>query len=261
MRRLLIALGFALALGAMVAALAPAALMGTWLGAATDGALRLSAERGTLWRGSAGLSLVLADGRAVTLPSITWRLEPVSLLSGAVEGALLPGTGARGEAAVTGRFRLERQALRLGDLRLALPADVLAAIPRLAALRPQGWLVAEADSLRWAPPSSTGEGRIRWQEATLNLPPSPDAIALGQIDAVIVLTGERIDYTLASDGDTVELDARGQWRPGAIPTLAGEIRAMPSASAASREALARLGLIPTAAPTRFKWPPDREQAR
>jgi general secretion pathway protein N len=205
----------AVGLGAYVLALiatAPATLADAGLQRATQGRLRLTEARGTLWSGSGQIEIRDAGGRPGVAKDLTWRVLPESLLRGRLAWEV-------GLEQATRRFpvtiSLSRIELENADIRL--PAAVLAlGAPKLAPLGLSGDVLIHVANLSIARDGMEGNATLQWLAAGSTLTPvSP----LGDYEVRLDGEGTRVHAFLRTLSGPLQLDGKGSWTHGANPAF------------------------------------------
>jgi hypothetical protein len=236
-RALAIAAAVIVALGGALVAFAPASLVGSRVEPLTSGRVRLVANEGTLWSGRA--IAVLGDD-AVRIP-VAWRVEPWPLLRGEVRIALAPPADAAG--APRGRIVLVAGRTNVEALELSLPAAAAAAL--LAARQPAplvragGLVTVRVDDLAIGHAVERGSVRLEWRDARLAQAAQP-TLELGTITASLAARDGTLAGPIAGRDGAIRIDGETSLTPTGA-RIAARLAPEPTASAAVRQALSRLG--------------------
>ena len=220
-RRRAVVLVAAVALAAIVAAawLAPAALLDSRVAHATDGAVRVAAAEGTVWRGRG--TIVAAAAR---IP-IAWDVDFRPLLRGMVRVRVRSGNGASTPRAT---IALRGNAIALHDVDVTLPAAIVAAFMGYAAASVAGEVGALADDFEVAPGSYRGEARLVWRGARIVGMGDVGPLDLGEVRSTVKGDGDAISGPLANESGDLAL--RGQWTMHARDGLALALLLTPTRS-------------------------------
>lgn len=223
------------AYAAFLAATVPARFVARHAEGLSHGRLAMDDARGTLWNGQARAALATPTGR-LALDRVEWRFLPARLLAGRIAfdvAAAAPGLEARFEAARSpGRW--EARAL---DAR-ASAAAIVAALPWIAAWRPEGTVVAASPGLSTDGADLRGEARIEWRGAALAL---SGVRPLGAYSADLRAQGAVAQVDVATLEGPLRLTGKATL---ALPTrleFAGEARAEGPNAAALEPLLDLLG--------------------
>jgi general secretion pathway protein N len=230
----LLALG-AIAYAAFLVATLPAAVVAPRLAAATGGQARLANVTGTVWNGSARLSIT-ARGLALALDEVRWRFLPSRLAAGRVAFAVEARLGSlRGEAQAS-RTPL---AWRVDELRASGDASALAAVlPLAASWQPAGTLSLEAPSMTWDGERVAGSATAEWRDAALAL---SSVRPLGSWRAQANAEGAAIKFSLATLKGPLRLSGNGTAPLAGRVAFSGEARAEPGREKDLESLLALLG--------------------
>lgn len=188
---------YAISLGAI----APAGLLDTALNRLSEGRLRLSVARGTLWAGSGQIELRDPAGSRGMAERCDWHLAAVSLWPAALRYSVKVASSGRAFP-----MSLSLSAIELSGAELVLPADVLGLLlPRLAPLGLAGNLDLKVATLLVTPAQVLGAAGMQWRDAGSALSP---IAPLGSYDVSIEArpAGTRmvlrtLDGPLQLDGD------------------------------------------------------------
>jgi hypothetical protein len=196
MRRALIVLVVLVLVALAVLWQAPATLVTNVIQDRSGGRIKLADVSGTVWSGQG--VLVAGDAR---LP-IGWRVHPTPLAQGEATVDLVPvvpGSDVRGTVTVS------EDRIRARDLRLAIPATMLADAmtqrPRIAA---GGTIDIASDAVEWGRAGASGSVTAQWHDASAGLPGGP-AIALGEITANLDAQQQRFVGPVRNAGGDVDL--------------------------------------------------------
>ncbi len=170
---------------------APAWLLSEALASRSGGKLRLDEPSGTLWSGVGRLELNTPSGRSVLIERLGWSIESLPLFAGTVALKLTSGD------APAGRVEIRSDTIAAQELRLALPAAVLKALPQLENAQPEGTLQITLPDLFWAREGSRGGGEIVWREAAL------------KASAVAVRWRGEIRAVMSAQDDTLRISTPG----------------------------------------------------
>jgi general secretion pathway protein N len=189
----------AVLLAAALAIEAPATLLDRRVEALTDGRVRIAAATGSVWHGSAELTL-LPDGARIP---ISWRIDPMPLLRGELGGSLsVAGSSRPAQFTVGGQGDFAVQ-----DLALTLPAAVAlrtAGIPPLL-VAAGGTLALDVASFARRGDRLDGRVKLLWQDATWAGPRAGTRVALGDVRLDAAGAGPQMPATLANRGGDVDI--------------------------------------------------------
>lgn len=143
---------------------APAWLLADALKRYSGGQLALEAAQGTVWSGQGRLLWQAQAPPLVLVQNLGWRVSPLTFLTARLQLAL------EFDGKPSGELSVGKQAIEVRNLRAALPAQVLGALPQLAQTRPTGKILVDIPALAWANQGSSGAGQVFWREASLQLP-------------------------------------------------------------------------------------------
>ncbi|HEY8585165.1 MAG TPA: type II secretion system protein N [Rhodanobacter sp.] len=194
--------------------LAPAALLDTALQRASDGHLRLTEARGSLWTGAGRLEMRDAGGRALAGTAVEWTLRAPSVWRGRLDYALNIG-----HADKNFPVRLSLRGVEISDANFQLPAAALgAAAPQVALLGLQGELHVQLDRLVLADHDVQTLGAVvTWQRAGAAVAPvSP----LGDYVLRLDRRAERLEASLRTTSGPLQLSGQGAWTHGSGPAMA-----------------------------------------
>lgn len=211
---------------------APAVLLDTALGRASDGQLRLVQAEGTVWSGSGQLELRTTRGlHRLSLPT-RWQLHPRALLTGRLAFKI---TLAAQPEPFEMSLRVARFELR--QLTLQLPVSRLASSdPGLSALGLDGEIGIAIARLSISRDGIDGTGLLHWRKASSQLSPvSP----LGDYQLRFDGDGHAMRLYLQTLRGPLQLDGIGRWMPGETPEMSATAR-IPTASRSQFAPLLRL---------------------
>ena len=201
-------------------AIAPATLVDAGLQQGTQGRLRLTEARGTLWSGSGQMEIRAAGGQSVLSESLAWRIVPASLL----RGQLVCEIGlAQAERHFPVTLSLSR--IELANANISLPAAVLElGVPKLAPLGLTGNVAIHVTSLSIARDAIVGSATVHWRAAGSALSPlSP----LGDYEIQLNAEGGTVNALLGTIKGPLWLDGKGSWIHGNRPAFLGMARVEP----------------------------------
>jgi hypothetical protein len=205
MRRALLFMALAVALGAAIAVFAPATLAGTWIARASRGTIALAAAEGTIWHGRG----TLVTGSEARLP-LAWSLDPWPLLRGEVRLSLAPFDTA--SPLPRGEISLHDRAIAVRGLDVAVPAEMLQRVAAGTGIRATGEARITSTSLEWSGDSIGGEAQISWREARISAGPGA-TVDLGTLNVKLAGAGTELRGAIANDGGDVDVRGSGAWRP------------------------------------------------
>ena len=213
----LAALGVAAYLAFLLATL-PASIAARALAASAHG-LAIHDASGTIWNGAARATVATPGGR-VAFDRVAWRLLPARLLSGRIAfdvTATAPGLEERLEAARS-PTRWEARALQArGEA-----AAAIAALPWIAAWRPEGRIVATAPELSSDGADLRGSARIEWHGAAVGL---SEVRPLGSYRADVTAEGAGARIAVTTLDGALRLAGQGTLVLPARLEFSGEARA------------------------------------
>ena len=215
MKRVGVVVVAALALAVALAAFAPAPLLNAYLQDLTNGALRLAATSGTVWRGQGQL----ADAAGTWSIPMGWELAPLPLLRGEFDVTLKPPPG---EETPRGRVRLRGDMVDLDQTVLAFPANALRPLfARVPGLALRGEINVRADRFTWLGKSGEGKLDANWRNAALVA--MGMSAALGDVTLNAASGTSGTSGTAGAAGTTSDLLARVQNTGGDL-RVAGNLR-------------------------------------
>ena len=247
-----VAVAAVLALAAALAAFAPAALLNTYLQQETNGALRLAATTGTIWRGQGQLG----DAAGTWAVPLGWDVAPLALLRGELEFALIPPSGVDSPR---GRVRLHGETVELQDTVVVIPARALQPLfARVPGLSLQGDITATANQFTWLPKSAAGRIVANWRNANLKAMGISAALGEVTIDASSTTPGAADGLLARVQNAGGDLRVAGDLRLTGGP-LAGDLTLQPTATASTdlQRALRLLGAPDASGAVRVRFPVAR----
>lgn len=212
-----LALG-AYALGLVVTA--PASLIDSGLQQATEGRLRLTDTRGTLWSGTGQLEMRDRMQRTAVAKSIAWRVLPIYFLRGQLRGEVVLDQAAK-QFPVT----ISLSQIEVADADINLPAAALGlAIPKLAPLGLTGDVLLHVARLALGRNATEGNATLQWRGAgSAFTRVSP----LGDYELRFEGEGATVRASLRTLQGPLQLDGQGSWTSGANPAFLGTARIAP----------------------------------
>jgi hypothetical protein len=241
-----LALVGAIILAAAAIALAPAAALDRPLAMRTADRLRLVDARGFWWSGRGAIAT--ADG-AARVP-LAWRIEPASLVRGALAIRLVGDAG----DAPTGTITLDGGIIAVRAFHASMPAALVNALDsRLRSVALGGSVTLDAPSFTVRGADYTGTVNATWHDARVAV--GDAVVSLGAVVLATAPAGERLAGTIRNSGGDVTIDGTLAGRPGALDaTLA--LRPNATAPDAVRRLLPLLG-APDDGGVRIAWRSDR----
>ncbi len=199
--------GIAVALIAYVLALiafAPAALLDAGLQRATDGKLRLAQAQGTLWSGAGRIEIRDPGGRDGVGKDVSWTLHSRALWRGRLDFDV-----AIDQAIEHFPVRISPRMIEVSDLDLSLPASALGlAIPRMAALGPQGNLAVRVATFALARNRVSIDAVATWTDAHSAL---TSVAPLGSYELRLDDAAGSLKASLRTLSGPLQLDGGGSW--------------------------------------------------
>lgn len=244
MRLALLAIVFLLALVVAAVAFAPATLVDDRIAAATDGKLHIQDASGTLWSGRG----TLGDAAGTWRSPLAWRVDPLDLVRGSRQVALLPtGSG----ATPRGTIGMHDGGIAARDLALELPATALAMLlPKGSAPALGGTIAVTSPALSFEHGTPAGTLDAVWTGARLV---AGDAVAdLGTVRLAVKPQGNGLAGTLASDGGDVRVEGTLDYVARSL-RIDATLTPGPNAPAAVTRALAMAGTADAAGRVRIAW--------
>ena len=207
MLRLLLILAL---LAIALVAQAPAWLVAERVGAATGDVVQLRNASGTWWKGSGEAVIPLAaPGAVASLGVVRWRVGRVDAGAKSVtvsveedHGGPQPiiATLGRGSATAAGSVRV--------------PASILWRLPQAAGWTATGAIIAVTDRIDWDGARPTGILNLRWPNAGLAPPGSPEPIALGEVAGRAQFGPAGPAVTVANTGGSLKVEGALDPRSG-----------------------------------------------
>jgi hypothetical protein len=238
----------AIALMAVVALLAPAALLDHALAQRTQNRVRLVDAHGFWWRGSGVLAT--SDGRAHV--PLAWRVELAPLATGALVVHLVE----RGDDATpSGQVTLRHGSVDLRALRLRVPAAMASAmVPALGAVALGGEIALAIPALAWRDGALRGNGDATWQRARIVA--AGLALDLGLVSASMPPGADVFGGALRNAGGDLAIDGTFTQRTGALEA-ALVLRPTDATPQPVRAMLPLLGASDGSGAVRMTWRSDR----
>ena len=196
---------------------------------ASQGQLQLTEVAGTLWDGSAQVSLrpaAMTTQTAMVLPErLSWTLHKTPLLFARAEGFLRFG----GRPASLFSAGLKTWSLAAGAT--ALPAAQLIALGApLNSMGPGGWVDLAWSELNGSAKTAKGQLTARWSDATTRLSGNEP---LGDYLLTIEIDGAAVRLNLITQQGRLQVTGNGQLAPGTPPRF----RLVSKSAAEQRERL------------------------
>lgn len=215
----LIAIGLCAYALALIA-FAPATLIDASLERATEGRLRLTEARGTIWSGAGQLDIRGANRRSGIAKSIAWRVRPAYLLLGQLRCEVELDQAAKRFALTISAGRVE-----LAEADISLPAAALSlGVPRLAPLGLTGDVLLHIARLSIGRAAIQGNAVLQWNAAGSTFAPvSP----LGDYELRFEGEGNTVRATLRTLQGPLQLDGKGSWTSGSNPEFLCNARVPP----------------------------------
>jgi general secretion pathway protein N len=199
---------------------APATIVDAELKRATEGRLRLSEARGTIWAGSGLLELRDARGPSAIAKELSWRILPDSLWRGrlvcevALENRSSPFLVSATLSKVT-----------IANAEISLPAAAMAlAEPRLKPLKLSGDVALRTSNLEIGSGEMLGNATLQWRNAGSAFSPvSP----IGSYEIQLNGEGKSLRAVLSTTQGPLQLDGSGSWPIGQNPQIQATARVPP----------------------------------
>lgn len=203
-----------------LAAMAPAGLVDSGLQQATDGRLRLSDARGTLWSGAGQLEMRDRMQRTAVARSVSWEVRPLYFLRGQLRGEIVLDQAAKPFPVTLSPSRIE-----VVDADISLPAAALGlGEPKLAPLGLTGDVLLHVARLALGRDSVEGSATLQWRGAgSAYTRVSP----LGDYELRVDGEGATLRASLRTLQGPLQLDGKGAWTVGARPAFVGTARIAP----------------------------------
>jgi general secretion pathway protein N len=224
MKRVLVGLLAGLAFLASLLALAPASWLDLAVQRASRGMAVLAEPRGTVWRGSGVIQVILPSGAVETLDGVRWQIDPWPLLTARLHLAMVSERDGKPVLDIT----LAPGSVTIGEVRLDAPAALLGTLsPTLREAGISGRIALRASAVKIDREATTGSGELLWLDAGSSL---TAVHPLGTYRVELKGAGRGLGFTLATLGGALGLAGSGQWQPGA--PLAFSATATPAADQA-----------------------------
>lgn len=190
-------------LGALIAE-APASLIDLALDRVSEGRLRLTAARGTVWSGGGALEIRSADRKRAYAKAIAWRVQPRAWFTGGLEYEVELESAPHGFIVAASPGRLE-----VLDLELRAPGAVLGiASSRIAPLLLTGEITLRLPRLSVTRDGVYGAALVRWSDAGSTLVPF---VRLGEYELRAEAAGEDARAKLHTVDGPLALSGEGAW--------------------------------------------------
>jgi general secretion pathway protein N len=208
----------AYALGLVV--MAPASLIDSGLQQASEGRLRLTDTRGTLWSGTGQLEIRDRNERTAVARSISWRVLLLYFLRGRLRAEIVLDQAAK-QFPVT----ISLSQIEVAEADINLPASALGvAEPKLAPLGLTGDVLLHVARLALGRKAIDGNATLQWRGAgSAFTRVSP----LGDYELRFEAAGTNVRATLRTLQGPLQLDGQGSWTRGGNPTFLGTARVPP----------------------------------
>ncbi len=227
---------FAIAFAVALLVMAPASLVGAWMGSLTRGTVELANSEGTVWSGSGIPVFYLPRGTPVTLDQISWKISVRALLQGKIHLMLSQGRAPERPAAVVDAGP---GSITLRDVSVEVPAEVLEEIhPLLQALQPHGTLQITSGRLTLSRESMQGTASAQWLSASSAV---TTVNPVGSYQFNVRCTGAQAAIDLTTLSGPLMLDGHGEWSSAAGLTIEAHARTNPENQASLAELLHHLG--------------------
>lgn len=191
---------------AFLAVSIPAPVIARQIERQTGERVLFSREKGTLWSGTADMSIADAHGATPQRAgAVSWQFRAADLLLGRFSFKLeLADT----DAMANGTLRLGIGGVRLKDVKAEIPANWLANFySALAAWQPTGKLLVEAADYGFASNAITGHAVLRWQNAGSALAAQPFGNYRVNLDG----KSQGVAIDLSTEQGVLELSGAGSW--------------------------------------------------
>ena len=199
---------------------APAGLIDPALAQASDGRLRLTGARGTLWSGTGQLEVRDRMHRTALARAIAWRVLPAYLLRGQLRGEIALDQRNKPFPVTISPARIE-----VSGADIELPAAALGlAEPKLAPLGLGGDLLLQVARLALARNTIEGSATVQWRgagSAFTRIAP------LGDYELRLEGEGSTLRASLRTLRGPLQLDGKGSWSSGSNPVFLGSARIAP----------------------------------
>lgn len=169
----------------------------------SSGVLALARPAGGFWHGQG--RLYLKDPHPLLLGTLSWRIDPATLLLGRAQTALALAGPIRFQVTVARTWNR----LMLHGLSVTVPASRLASFdPSLRLLKPSGVVRLESHMFALAPAGASGTGVLTWTAAGVAL---STLKPLGDYRLQLRGAGARMQLTLETLQGALGLSGQGQW--------------------------------------------------
>jgi len=210
-RRYLVAIGLLVYLVAVIAA-TPATLIDGSLRRASDGRIRLTEARGTLWSGAGQIEVRDAGGRTGIAKNLAWRLLPESVLRGRLICEVEVDQSGRRFPVTMSMSRIE-----ISNAEINLPAAVLGlGVPKLAPLGLTGEVQLRVTSMSIESKEMQGNATLQWRDAGSVL---TSISPLGDYELRLDGEGTTVHAYLRTIQGPLRLDGKGSWVNGKNPVF------------------------------------------
>jgi general secretion pathway protein N len=195
-------------------ATAPASLIDSGLQQATEGRLRLTDTRGTLWSGKGQLELRDRMQRTAVAMGLGWRVLPMYFLRGQLRGEVVLD-----QAAKPFPVTLTSSKVEVADADINLPAAALGlGEPKLAPLGLTGDVLVHVARLALGRDAVEGNATLQWRGAgSAFTRVSP----LGDYELRFVGEGKTVRVSLRTLQGPLQLNGQGSWTSGGKPAFLG----------------------------------------
>ncbi len=200
--------------------MAPATLADGGLKRASEGRLRLTQAKGTLWSGSGQLEVRDVAGRSGIAKPVAWRMVPQSLLRGELRFEV-----GLDQPPVLFPVTLTLSGIEIRDADISLPATVLGlGAPKLAPLGLTGDVLIRIANLSITRTAIDGTATLQWLGAGSTL---TSVAPLGDYELRIDGAGAILQAYLRSIAGPLWLDGKGSWKRGSNPVFEANARIDP----------------------------------
>jgi len=220
-----------------LAAMAPASLMDSWIGRASNGAVALANPSGTIWSGSATPVLNFKQGAPMPLDRMEWAISFRHILSGNIVLQLRESASPQMPPA---EVYFGMRQLELRNIAMDLPAAAMGELnPLLQAMRFQGQVtISTTDLVLQRNGSVTGNMAANWQMAGAALSP---VNPFGNYRFDLVGKGDKIEISLSTLSGDLQLNGQGEWLTSGKLTFQTTAKAVGAGKEAFSEMLHHLG--------------------
>lgn len=192
----------------LLAATAPAAWLAWGVARATDNHMLLDAPRGSVWRGQATLILQGQHTPAQSLGDLSWRINPLWLVTGRLPVSL---RGNDPERRLQADVELYLNKVVMRNVDVQFPASVIpvAYAPALF-FNLGGELRLVTHALELQRTTVTGQAEFKWQDASTSL---AKVKPLGDYRLSLRGEGARVTLKLETPRGVMLVIGDGQWNP------------------------------------------------